>query len=149
MRLGYHCAPVVYRTKVMVQQSQIKRRVSIRSPGEVDVRCSSEINSLDMVNISFTSRLPGATDAPLSPSPEDNQTYQPIQERRRHGGTRWRLRHVPTVCHLHYHYSDRHLQICRGISYKREIASSLVRGCMCGHPTDPSSREGVSLFDFD
>lgn len=64
MRLRYHCAPVLDRTKVMVQQSQVKRGVSIRSPGEVDIRCSSEINALDMVNIFFTSSLPEGTDTP-------------------------------------------------------------------------------------
>jgi hypothetical protein len=64
MRLRYHCTPVLDRTKVMVQQSQVKRRVSIRPPREVDVRCSSEINALDMVNIVLTSSLPEATDAP-------------------------------------------------------------------------------------
>jgi hypothetical protein len=64
MRLRYHCTPVLDRTKVMVQQSQVKRRVSIRPPGEVDVRCPSEINALDMVNIFFTSSLPEATDVP-------------------------------------------------------------------------------------
>lgn len=64
MRLGYHCAPVFDRTKVMVEQSQVKRRVSIRSPGEVDIRCSSEIDTLRMVNILFSSNLPEATNAP-------------------------------------------------------------------------------------
>lgn len=64
MRLGYHCAPVLNRTKVVVQQSQVKRGVSIRSPGEVDIWCSSEIDALDMVNIFFTSSLAEATNAP-------------------------------------------------------------------------------------
>lgn len=64
MCLGYHCAPVLDRTEVMVQQSQVKRGVSIRSPGEVDIRCSSEIDALCMVNIFFSSSLPEATNVP-------------------------------------------------------------------------------------
>jgi hypothetical protein len=64
MGLGYHCAPVLDRTKVMVQQSQVKRGISIRSPGEVDIRCSGEIYALDMVNMFFPSSLPDAADVP-------------------------------------------------------------------------------------
>lgn len=64
MRLRYHCAPVLDCAKVMVQQSQIKRGVSIRGPREVDIRCAGEIHALDMVNIFFASSFPEATNAP-------------------------------------------------------------------------------------
>jgi hypothetical protein len=64
MSLRYHGAPVLDRTKVMIQQSEVKRGVSIRSPGKVDIRRSSQIDALDMVNMFFTSSVRKATSAP-------------------------------------------------------------------------------------
>lgn len=149
MRLRYHCAPILDRTKVMVQQSQIERGVTVRGPGEIDIRCSGEINALYVVSILLTSSNSlEAKDAPLSPSPGDSQMYQSAQGRRRHGGTRSRSRFVPIVCHLHCRSSGHRSQVCQGISCRMEIASSLVRDYRCGHPIAPSSREGVLLSGF-